>query len=207
MPDDLVEPASTQPALSVDPIAAVVDNVARPRRRRAALIEWVIILVVAVGVSLLMRAYVVQQFYIPTGSMEPTLPIGDRVLVSKLSVTFGTIHRGDIVVFHAPKAALRDCSDAVPIFIKRVIGLPGDHLTSRGNTIYVNGQPLDQTWTHYEPLGTPIGNVTVPANSYFVMGDNQSQSCDSRTWGTVPRSSMIGKAFFRLWPLSHFGFL
>ncbi len=185
----------------------MVSSVARPRRRRQTLIEWVIILLVAVGVSLLMRTYVVQQFYIPSASMEPTLPVGDRLLVSKLSVSLGTIHRGDIVVFKAPAAALTDCSDAVPIFIKRVIGLPGDHLTSRGNTIYVNGKALDQTWSHYEPLGTPIGNVTVPPNSYFVMGDNQSQSCDSRTWGSVPRSSIIGKAFFRLWPLSQFGFL
>ncbi len=207
MPDDLVEPDSTTAAVGVDPIEAVVNSVARPRRRRSTLIEWVIILVVALGVSLLMRAYVVQQFYIPSGSMEPTLPIGDRILVSKLSVTLGTIHRGDIVVFRAPAAALTDCTDAVPIFIKRVIGLPGDHLTSRGNTIYVNGKVLDQTWTHYEPLGTPIGNVTVPPNRYFLMGDNQSESCDSRTWGTVPRSSIIGKAFFRLWPLSQFGFL
>jgi signal peptidase I len=178
-----------------------------PRRRspRRALLEWGSIVVVALLISLLLRTFVIQTFYIPSGSMEPTLMIGDRIIVSKLSVTWGTIHRGDIIVFKHPPA--EHCGEPVTDLVKRVIGLPGNHLTSRGNTIYVNGKPLDQTWSHVEPLGTPIGNVTVPANSYFVMGDNQPDSCDSRFWGFVPRHDIIGKAFLRIWPLSRFGFL
>ncbi len=176
----------------------------RPPR---ALIEWLVILVVAVTASLVLRAYVVQTFSIPSGSMEPTLMPGDRILVSKLSVRFGTIHRGDIVVFRAPPAEHGRCSGETADLVKRVIGLPGDHLTSRGNTIYVNGAPLKETWTHTEPLGPAIGNVTVPPNSYFMMGDNHADSCDSRTWGFVPRSDLIGKAFFRIWPPSRIGFL
>lgn len=162
---------------------------------------------VAVVVSLLVRTFVFQTFYIPSGSMEPTLQIGDRIIVSKLSVEFGTIHRGDILVFKAPKAVANVCGDDVADLVKRVIGLPGDHLTSKGNTIYVNNKPLAQPWTHESVLGKAIGNVVVPKNHYFMMGDNEDDSCDSRYWGTIPRSSIIGKAVLRVWPLSRFGFL
>ncbi len=133
--------------------------------------------------------------------------IGDRIVVSKLSVEFGTIHTGDILVFKAPRGVLSSCGDSVADLVKRVIGLPGQTLTSKGNTIYVNGKPLAQPWTHNEPLGKPITKITVPANHYFMMGDNEADSCDSRYWGTVPRSSIIGKVFVRIWPLSRLGFL
>jgi len=166
-----------------------------------------LVIVVAVLVSLLIRTFVFQTFYIPSGSMEPTLQIGDRIVVSKLSVELGTIHIGDILVFRAPPAVRTQCGDNVADLVKRVIGLPGDHLTSKGNTIYVNGKPLKQPWSHYEPIGKAIGNVTVAKNHYFMMGDNEADSCDSRFWGTVPRSSIIGKVFLRIWPLSRLGFL
>ena len=84
--------------------------------------------------------------------------------------------------------------------VKRVIGLPGDHLYSKDNTIYVNGEPLDQKWSVWPAIGTPIGPTTVPAGHYFMMGDWHARSCDSRTWGTVPRSDLIGKVFVRIWP-------
>lgn len=134
--------------------------------------------------------------------MNPTLWMGNRIMVDKLSVDFGTINIGDIVVFKAPPDVKTDCDDDVADLVKRVIGVPGDHLTSKGNTIYVNGKPLDQKWSHYTALGTAIGHVTVPPGEYFMMGDNHSNSCDSRTWGMVPRSSIIGKVFLKFWPLS-----
>ncbi|HVB50961.1 MAG TPA: signal peptidase I [Acidimicrobiales bacterium] len=177
------------------------------RSRRRTIIEWLLVVAVALLVSFLVRTYVFQTFYIPSGSMEPTLQIGDRIVVSKLSVEFGTIHRGDILVFKAPVGVQSACGDNVADLVKRVIGLPGDHLTSKGNTIYVNGHVLKQPWTHVEPLSRSIGEVTVPANHYFMMGDNEPYSCDSRFWGTIPRSSIIGKAFVRIWPLSRLGFL
>jgi signal peptidase I len=179
----------------------------RVRSKSRSLVEWLAVVVIAVVVSLLIRTYVFQTFYIPSGSMEPTLLIGDRIVVSKLSVEFGTIHIGDILVFKAPPAVKTQCGDDVADLVKRVIGVPGDHLTSRGNTIYVNGAALKQTWTHDEPIGKAIGNVTVPKNNYFMMGDNEPDSCDSRYWGTVPRSSIIGKVFLRIWPLSRIGFI
>jgi len=172
---------------------------------RKVLFEWVVIIVIAVLASLLVRTFVFQTYFIPSASMEPTLHIGDRITINKLSVDFGTIHTGDIIVFKAPAA--ENCGTKVADLVKRVIGVPGDRLTSKGNTIYINGKPLDETWTHVEPLGTPIGHVTVKANQYFVMGDNHPDSCDSRFWGTVPRSDIIGKVFLRIWPLSRIGFL
>ncbi|HEY5092084.1 MAG TPA: signal peptidase I, partial [Acidimicrobiales bacterium] len=79
--------------------------------------------------------------------------------------------------------------------------------TSKGNTIYVNGKALKEPWTYFRTIGTPIGHVTVPINSYFVMGDNRADSCDSRFWGTVPRSDIIGKVFLRVWPPKRIGFI
>ena len=176
-------------------------NANRSKRKRRVAIEWTLIIVVAVLASFLVRTFVFQTFYIPSSSMNPTLWKGDRIVVNKLSVEFGTINIGDIVVFKAPPDVAKDCHDAVTDLVKRVIGLPGDRLYSKGNTIYVNGKPLDQKWTVLPTIGTPIGPTTVPAGHYFMMGDYHSDSCDSRSWGTVPRSDMIGKVFVRIWPL------
>jgi signal peptidase I len=176
------------------------------RRRRKVIIEWGAILVLAVLASFLVRTYAFQTFFIPSGSMEPTLHVGDRIVVNKLSVRFGTINVGDIIVFKAPPT--EHCDDGnFPDLVKRVIGLPGQTLTSKGNTVYVDGKVLKEPWTYWKTLSPAIKKITVPANNYFVMGDWRSNSCDSRFWGTVPRSDIIGKAFFRIWPLSRIGFL
>jgi signal peptidase I len=201
--DSLDEPTPVTTTSETDDITIA------PTRKKATgkkvLIEWVVIIVIAVLASLIVRTFVFQTYFIPSASMEPTLMIGDRIIVDKLSVDFGTIHTGDIIVFKAPPA--EDCGTTVADLVKRVIGVPGDKLTSKGNTIYINGKALDETWTHEEPLGTPIGHVTVKPGQYFVMGDNHPDSCDSRFWGTVPRSDIIGKVFLRIWPLSRIGFL
>lgn len=176
------------------------------RRRRRVIIEWGVILGIAVLASFIVRLYVFQTFSIPSGSMEPTLHVGDRIVVDKLSVRFGTINVGDIIVFKAPPT--EHCGDGnFPDLVKRVIGLPGQTLTSKGNVVYVNGKVLKEPWTYWKTLSPAIKKITVPANNYFVMGDWRSNSCDSRFWGTVPRSDIIGKAFFRIWPLSRIGFL
>jgi signal peptidase I len=181
-------------------------------RRRRMIIEWVAILVVAVLVSFLLRTFAFQTFFIPSGSMEPTLQVGDRIIVNKLAVTLGTINVGDVVVFKAPPA--ENCGEPVTDLVKRVIGIPGESLKSQGNTILyktnskdLTWQPLKEKWTHTEPLGEAITPITLKKNQYFMMGDNHSDSCDSRMWGTVPRSDIIGKAFVRIWPLSRIGFL
>ncbi len=196
------ESEPTDAATGDETPAAATPRPARWGRSRRVIIEWVVIIVVAVAASLVVRAYVFQTFSIPSGSMEPTLHVGDRIVVDKLSVEFGTIHTGDIIVFRALPKVASVCSDAVPDLVKRVVGVPGDHLTSRGNAIYVNGKRLDERWTHFEPLGGAIGHVTVPPGDYFVMGDNHSNSCDSRMWGMVPHANIIGKVFLRIWPPS-----
>jgi signal peptidase I len=109
----------------------------------------------------------------PVGLMKPTLHIGDRIIVDKLSVELGTIDTGDIVVFKAPPAEHCEGSSTIDL-VKRVIGVPGDHLTSEGKTIFVNGRPRHEKWPHWELLGGAIGIVTVPPDQYFVVGDNHA---------------------------------
>lgn len=188
--------------MSADVGEATQEDAAPRKSRRRSVIEWLIVLVIAVALSLLIRTFAFQTFSIPSGSMEPTLWQGDHIMVDKLSVEFGTINIGDIVVFKAPPEVRKQCHDDYADLVKRVIGLPGDHLTSVGNTIYVNGKKLDQKWPHYNPLTPAIGKVVVPKGQYFMMGDNHPGSCDSRYWGTVPRSDIIGKVFVKFWPPS-----
>jgi signal peptidase I len=191
------ESAPAEPASEDDAPAAP-----GPWWKSRALRGWVVALVVALGLSLVLRTYCFESYWIPSSSMVPTLQINDRVVVDKLSVDFGTINVGDIVVFKSPPAVATRCSDAVPDLVKRVVGLPGDTIWSKGNTIYLNGKALKENWPHVEPLGTPIVRETIPAGQYYMVGDNHPNSCDSRYWGTVPRSDIIGKVFLRYWPLS-----
>ncbi len=187
--------------LDVEPTSGSAPTVRRTNRKRRVALEWAVIIIVAALASFLIRTYVFQTFCIPSSSMNPTLWKGDRIIVNKLSVEFGTINIGDIVVFEAPPDVAKICSDPVTDLVKRVIGLPGDHLYSKGNTIYVNGKKLDQKWSVWPALGTPIKPITVPAGHYFMMGDWHAGSCDSRMWGTVPRADLIGKVFLRIWPI------
>jgi signal peptidase I len=181
--------------------------------------ETAIVVVVALVAALLLRAFVVQTFFIPSGSMEPTLNIGDRILVNKLSYHLHGVDRGNIIVFRRP--ADENCGgEPVADLVKRVIGLPGETISlTRGSKGYVkiNGKRLDETWlptsvqgkTFPGPAGKPY-NLTrpyvIPANDYFVMGDNRTDSCDSRYWGPIPRSLIVGKVDLRVWPITSFHF-
>lgn len=175
-------------------------------RRRRWVIEGAVILVAAVVLAVLLRAFVVQVFYVPSTSMLPTLRPGDRIAVSKLSYHFHSIDRGDIIVFARPPA--EHCGGpVVPDLVKRVIGLPGDHISSRGNTVLIDGKPIPQPWLPKGTvLGKPITPMVVPPDHYYVLGDNRARSCDSRYWGTVPRSLVVGKVVAVIWPPSQFHF-
>jgi signal peptidase I len=186
----------------------------RPARRSHWVREGVIVVVVALLVALLLRTFLVQTFFIPSGSMEPTLKIGDRILVNKLSYHLHGVDRGDIVVFARPPA--ENCGGPeVNDLVKRVIGLPNETISLSGGYVYINGKKLDESWlpasvrgmSYPGPAGTSY-NLTrpykIPANHYFVMGDNRTESCDSRYWGTIPRSLIVGKVELRVWPLSSF---
>lgn len=163
--------------------------------------EWIAIVTVALSVALLVRATVVQAFWIPSTSMTPTLKVGDRLLVDKVSFQVREIHRGEIIVFERPATLKEDFKD----LIKRVVGLPGDTVEGHGNGVYVNGKRLPEP---YLPSGVTTNDFPpqqVPIDNYFVMGDNRAVSWDSRYWGTVERKLVVGKAIIRVWPLPQAG--
>ena len=184
--------------------------------RKSTVREYFESIVIAVILALFVRTWVVQAFKIPTGSMENNLLIGDHLLVNKFAfappanglervvLPAREIRRGDIVVFKYPDEPERD-------FIKRVIGLPGETLELRNKKVYIDGHPLDEPYVHFlEPASNAqevtsfdvrerYGPVKVPADQYFVMGDNRDNSQDSRYWGFLPRSYIKGKALMIYW--------
>lgn len=177
----------------------------QPSRLRNVL-EWVAVIAIAVGVALSLRAFVVQTYFIPSDSMWPTLHVGDHILVLKAAYDFTSPAIGDVIVFKAPAAERSACDDpSITDLVKRIIATPGDTVSSSGNTIYVDGRVLPQPWDHVRQLGMEITKRTVPKNDYFVLGDNRPSSCDSRIWGYVPRSAIIGRAIFIYWPISRIG--
>ena len=172
--------------------------------------EYVVLAVVAVAVALLIQAFLVKPYRIPSASIENTLLIGDRVLVDRISWRFSQPARGDIVVFHPPFAG--------PVLIKRIIGLPGDEISLSGGFVYINGSRLNEPYVRrvngrQEP-SEPFTNglpwalqkpFKVPAGSYFLMGDNRTDSGDSREFGPIARAQFVGRAFARYWPPGRIG--
>ena len=180
--------------------------------------RWITELIVVVMVVLLIRAFVAQAYNIPSGSMKPTLLVGDFILVNKLVYRFSEPQRGDIVVFKYPVDPRID-------FIKRIVGMPGDMVEVKNNQVFINGEPAKLTEVGmaeeeglrkliyeevlprgvkhkvqfyedpYFPSRRDFGPVVVPPDHYFVMGDNRDNSEDSRYWGFVPRENIVGKAF------------
>jgi signal peptidase I len=194
-------PASTSPA-STSPAGT---HPQRHRRGWRALAEWVIALLLAALLSVVLRAYAGEVFWIPTGSMVPTLGVYDRVLVQKAFYNWHDVREGDIVVFTHPP--LDQCPGAGDL-IKRVIALPGQTIYSSGNTIYIDGRPLAEPYLPADdPLGPPVASsqhpYRVPPGEFYVMGDNRADSCDSRYWGPIQGSSIIGKAILVIWHNSH----
>jgi signal peptidase I len=157
-------------------------------------------LVIAFILAFLIRTFVVQGFWIPSGSMEPNLHIKDRLLAYKLFYGLDNINRGDVVVFRYPLNPKKD-------FIKRVIGLPGDVVRIENKRIYVNDKLLHEPYVIHSDTrirGYPrdqFGPQEVPPDSLFVMGDNRDASADSRYWGFVPEENVVGEAFLIYWPL------
>lgn len=184
---------------------------ARERRVRSA-VEWVAVLAGAVIVALVVRTFLFTTFWIPSGSMEPTLMGSsrqDRVIVNRLSYKVGDVKRGDIIVFDVPDGEATIVVEGQPVkdLIKRVVGLPGETVSLRDGQVYVDGAALDEPYlpsgTRTEPC-TEATEFTIPDDSVFVMGDNRSNSRDARCWSThwVEESNIVGRAFVRIWPLS-----
>lgn len=182
-------------------------------RRVAALVEWALVVIGAVALAVVVKVFLLQAFYIPSASMYPTLQVGDRVLVNKLSYDLHDVNRGDIVVFERPAA---ETSSNIPDLIKRVIGLPGEQVAFDGGHVYIDGELLEEG---YLPEGTVTtaanapnkctleAPCSVPDGEVWVMGDNRGDSKDSRYFGTIPESTIVGRAFIKVWPLGRFGLL
>jgi signal peptidase I len=173
-----------------------------PRSWQVA-IDWVVTIAAAIGLVIAIKAWVVNPYKIPSASMEPTLHgctgcHNDRVLVDKLSYRTHDVHRGDVIVFHRPAA----WQVADKVLIKRVIGLPGEELTTRRGVVYINGLAVDEPYLNTACRGgtKDLPKTLVPDGEYFVLGDNRCDSADSRTFGPVPQSSVIGRAFMIIWP-------
>ncbi len=162
-------------------------------------------LLIWLGLALLLRWAVIEPRWIPSGSMLPTLQLQDRVLVEKLRVR---LHRplpfGTVVVFHPPAPLRAAGYDADSALIKRVVGLPGDRIAVRDGGLWRNGEPLMADWAA-EPIDYTLPEITVPADSLLVLGDNRNASLDSHLWGPLPERELIGTAVLRYWPLSRFG--
>ena len=193
-----------------------------------SLVELVLIIVVALGLALGIQAFLVKPYRIPSESMVPTLAVGQRVLVNRIGARLGPPHVGDIVVFHPPEGAEsgNTCGGGPPPagqvcdeptaqkagvnFIKRVVAGPGDRISIQDGHVILNGHRQKESFT--EPCGGGEGcdfptTVTVPAGMYFMMGDNRGSSDDSRFWGPVPKSWIIGTAFATYWPPKRIGIL
>jgi signal peptidase I len=178
---------------------------------RRTVVEWVVTLAVAALFVLVFEVEVAQPFRVPTSSMEPTLhcakpglgctgSLNDRVLVAKIVYRFRDPRRFEIAVFHAPPLARARCTEG-GTYLKRVIGLPGEQVSERAGFFYVNGKKLKEPYlTLYDRDSVTKTWPRLGPEHYFMMGDNRLGSCDSRTWGAVPRSSFIGPVVATYWP-------
>lgn len=174
-------------------------------------LELIETVVIGLSIFLVVYLFFMQPHQVNGQSMVPTFQSGDYVLTDKVSYRFGEPSRGDVVVFHAPPAA--QCPTGTGCdFIKRIVGLPGETVAVKDGALYINGIPLEETYLP-DSFVTDAGaytrdrEVTLGSNEYFAVGDNRSHSSDSRAWGPVKASEIVGKAFFRYWPASQVGWI
>ncbi|MGH3104494.1 MAG: signal peptidase I [Gaiellaceae bacterium] len=175
-------------------------------------IDWVATIAGAIAIVLAVKAFVVNPYRIPSSSMEPTLHcaqpengcaagrFSDRVLANRLLLHFQDPERGDIIVFDTPPAAAERCG-AGGTFVKRVVVLPGETWRMDNGVVFIDGRRLVEPYIRPDRRGADSRPAqTVPPDNYVMLGDNRTQSCDSRTWGSVPRANLIGKVFAVYWP-------
>ncbi len=205
-----------------EPVAGDADASEPKRKALPFWLELPLLVLIALIVAVIIKTFLIQAFWIPSSSMEDTLQINDRVLVYKLAYRIGDIDRGHVIVFDDPRgpeedgesifeAARRNVAEAVGLstprseFIKRVIGLPGETIEVRENTVHVDDVPIDEPYLKAGSVMTDFDAVTVGPGELFVMGDNRNASQDSRFFGTIPEDTVVGRGFVIIWPLSRFG--
>jgi len=198
----------------------------RPHGAIRQVLELVVTVAIAIGLALGIQAFIVKPYKIPSRSMVPTLEVGQRILVNRLDTSPAL---GDVVVFHPPTGADQEicgnpaqgaghsapCDQETPAessetFVKRVVGLPGDHLRITSGHVWLNGKK--EKGSYIQPctiasVCTFSKTITVPAGEYYMMGDNRGDSDDSRFWGPIPQTWIIGVAFLTYWPISRIGTL
>lgn len=196
-----------------NPIDRLTEDMPRGYR---VLIDWLATVAFALAIVLFVKTEVANPYRIPSSSMEPTLhcarpttgcesSYSDRVLANRFIYRFRDPHRGEIVVFRAPPEAARLCQGG-GVYVKRLIGLPGDVVREVRGAVFVNGHKLDEPYVQPSDRDTNTRSFgRIPPGRYFFMGDNRAASCDSRTWGTVPRSALIGPVFATYWPPQRIG--
>lgn len=211
-------------AIDTQPRSAPTDDVPKKKSGLGFIGELPILIITALVLALVIKAFLFQAFFIPSGSMEPTLYPGDRVLVNKIPYYFRDPHRGDVIVFENPDpaadidrgivggfvhwlaAGLGVSTNPEEDFIKRVIGEPGDIVEARNGQVFVNGRQVDEPYL--EEKTADFGPEKVPKGELWVMGDNRDSSKDSRFGlGTVPLDKVVGQAFIKIWPPTRIGLL
>ena len=166
--------------------------------------ENLVTIAIAISIALLIRVFIAEPRYIPSASMFPTLEIGDRLVIEKVSYHFQPVHRGDIIVFQPPRQLQLRGYEINQAFIKRAIAKAGDTVAIKDGIVYVNNTPLQENYIAQLPqYNMPL--VTIPKDNLFVMGDNRNNSNDSHIWGFLPENNIIGHAVFCFWPFGRIG--
>ncbi len=209
-PDDAVQPLPP-PGEADGPVALTAEGVGgKPRKKKKkssparAAVEWALVIGGALLVALVIRTFLLAAFFIPSASMVSTLEEGDRVLVNKLSYKLHDVNRGDIIVFERPPS---EPDNGIVDYIKRVIALPGETVEGRDGQVIIDGRILEEPYLDEGVVTGDFPAHVVAADHVWVMGDNRGVSIDSRIFLDIPQRDIVGRAFVRIWPLSHLGFL
>ncbi|MEW6661250.1 MAG: signal peptidase I [Bacillota bacterium] len=167
---------------------------------KSAFSEFLESIIIAIILATVIRVFLFQPFYIPSGSMEPTLMPGDRIIVNKLVYRFSEPVRGDVVVFKYPLDPQKD-------YIKRIVAVMGERIKVIDSRLFINNKQVPEPYLPPSLIYNDFGPADVPSGAYFVMGDNRNNSQDSRIWGPLPRENVVGKAVIIFWPLNRVGLI
>ena len=217
------------PQVSQEQDARPTSQPEEPAKHRSFWREFPVLVVAAFALALLIKTFVLQAFYIPSGSMLPTLEVGERILVEKVSYRFGGPDRGNVVVFersldpaapspHEDDSVAEDVVNAFKSlfgwptggeqdYVKRVMAIGGDTIEGREGVVYVNDEPVDEPYLPDGVVTNDFPPQQIPMGQIFVMGDNRGSSDDSRNFGPVPDGEVVGRAFLSIWPADDFGTL